>query len=83
MPDQTWLSSLPQRRLTAIATPVRRTPAPHRIPARLMLPMIMSPAQHKVLLGPVLGIDSVQRQIKGEGETCTKTLFLAGATWGS
>src|SRR4029077_4537481 len=40
----------PQRRLLAIAGPVAL--ASHRVPARLMLPMVIAAADHQPLLGP-------------------------------
>src|SRR5450432_2109488 len=51
-PKWVQVGNLPQRRLGAIATPLRALPSPNRIPAWLVLPMVVTPAQSEVLLRP-------------------------------
>src|SRR3984893_9175099 len=43
---------LPNRRLPAVALPVALPALAHRVPAGLVLPMIIAAAQREVLLGP-------------------------------
>jgi hypothetical protein len=43
---------LPQRRLLSVAGPLPGSALADRVPARLMLPVIVTAAEHEVLLGP-------------------------------
>ena len=43
---------VPERRLLAVAGPVRAAVPAHRVPARLVLPVIVAAAERKAVLGP-------------------------------
>src|SRR4030081_1800302 len=53
----------PERRLLAVPAPIRPGCPAHRVPARLMLPMIMAAAEGK----PVLGPDDLRAHLEAGG----------------
>src|SRR5436309_5322771 len=50
--NRVQICNLPERRLATIPAPARRLSLAHCIPAGLMMPMVISAAKRKVLLGP-------------------------------
>src|SRR5262245_14250882 len=54
---------VPERRLTPVRRPVAAAPLAHRVPARLVLPVVVTARKREAILGP----DDLRADLKARG----------------